>query len=482
MAFTADVAISGGSSSRAMGYEIVSTNHPPEGAHTARRLLRYLVVSAALLGVIGVIGVAAIVGLVEGMDVHRYFQRTSSMRGAVSLVAEPVQKPYRNEPSCADDDSVCICTGSHQVTGKDRFGFNTLVKNLGYTACQQWHFEIGDVLLVEKPAQLHQKYIPAFVQSFVSNSDIVHAAIVTKVPNKGVKQTSENVIVTEALKGSWKQVVQNTIRTLVERYPFGGVSIRRVDVSRFPGFETNKAAISAWADARLGEPFDKNMLIPFKRRFTTGDRYISKSGFCWDRKRALKMYESEQKGPGKWICSQFVAWALAYPGGLNMNYGDVGPGCTAPQWTIKNLQPLPGDLMSQEFYAAGKWKVPCDASGCYIGVPAIPDWAGGTTSTTSTTTTSTTTTSTSTSATSTTSTSTTSSSTSSNHGTTTAMTASKDKSSKRDKSKHAIAGGIKGKHENTDQDDERSEESAGESKRQRDKTHAANRHNAAISA
>jgi hypothetical protein len=315
-------------------------------------------------------------------------------------------RPYRQDSSCKQDGSICICSGGYAINGVDKNGYNMFQATPKSTACQQWRFKVGDVILVEKPAEMKQAYVPAYVVAAVSNSPVVHVAIVTKVPPLGVNQTADNVIVTEALKGAWKRVLQNSFREIVERFPFGGISIRRIDEKRFPRFFSpeRQAAITQWGDARVGDGFDQDMLIPLKRRFAAGKRYVSINPDCKERKRALKMYKTG--GPGKWICSEFVGWTLAFAGGINSDYGLLSSGCDVPTWTIKNIQPLPGELTDMSFFDPKMpWHMPCEAVGCFVGVPAVPEWNGGTTTTTTLTTTITsTTTSTSSSTTSTTTT------------------------------------------------------------------------------
>merc|ERR1712124_169040 len=138
------------------------------------------------------------------------------------------------------------------------------------------------------------------------------------------------------------------------------------------------------------------MLKPFLRRWQTKGRYIPKNPWCKDMHKALDMFH--QGGPGIWICSQFVAWTLAFPGGLNMNPANIAEGCDLPKFEVVDLQPFPGDLLYQDYWSkeSSAWTMKCDVAGCWVGVPMAPEWAGGTTSTTSTTTTPTTTTSTTT--------------------------------------------------------------------------------------
>jgi len=345
-------------------------------------------------------------GLVSGLDTHRSFQKTSSaMRGTLKLMEAPTMRPYTVESSCVPDGRICICSQGFILSGSDVHNDNIFTKMPGATgACNQWHFQVGDVILVEKPSAVKKEYIPAMVVAAATNSPVVHTAIVTKVPPPGVNQTAENVIITEALKGAWKQVLQNSLREIVERFPFGGISIRRVDAKKYPRFvlPDRLNRISEWADKRVGDGFDNHMLIPVKRRFTTGNRYIPINPSCADRKKAIALYKAG--GPGKWICSELVAWTLAFAGGINTDYGAISEDCEEPSWKIKNVQPFPGELSDAEFFdPAIRWRMPCGETGCFVAVPEMPQWAGGTTGTTTiTTTTSTSTTSTTTTVTTTT--------------------------------------------------------------------------------
>lgn len=359
-------------------YEIIP-NSPLVRVASTRRILRYGAITGALCLCAGLIGDRVIDRLLEGTDVHPAMQQ-ASMRGVLNMAEVPRQiNPYRLEYTCPDDGSVCLCTQNFVVAGQDAFGYNMYSPSPGSSACQPWKFQIGDIIFVEKPAGDQPQYREAEVVAKFTGTPVVHNAIVTQVPPPGVDQTGENVIVTEALKGYWKKVVQNTFRTLVERYPFGGVSIRRVDPNRFPNFFTkqSQAAMTEWANRITGEPFDQKMVNPVKRFWFTRGRYIPKNPSCADRQRANRMYNSG--GPRQWICTQLVAWTIAFPGGLNVNPNNTSPDCSVPDYIVKNLQPNPGDMLSAPFVQQGGWRAPCDTAGCYIGVPNVPRWAGGTT-------------------------------------------------------------------------------------------------------
>lgn len=373
-------------SSREIDYNPIDTDgqriRPPKGNR-----LRSVVLITFGAAVICIGGAELIErSLVSGLDVHRSFQKTSSaMRGTMKLMEVPVMRPYRVEPSCLPDGRICICSGGYMVSGSDVYNDNLLRPQHGATACKLWHFQVGDVILVDKPSAVKPEFFPAMVVATATNSPVVHAAIVTKVPPPGVNQTAENIIITEALKGAWKRVLQNTLREIVERFPFGAISVRRVDEKRYPRFFSPERlnAMSEWADKRVGDGFDNKMLIPIKRRFTTGDRYIPIDPSCEDRKRAIAKYR--EGGPKMWICSEFVAWTLAFAGGINQDYGAISDDCELPSWNIKNVQPFPGELSDTEFFDERiQWRMPCEDAGCFIAVPATSQWAGGTTGTTTT--------------------------------------------------------------------------------------------------
>lgn len=213
-----------------------------------------------------------------------------------------------------------------------------------------------------------------------SRTTVVHNAIVTFVPPPGTMQTAENVIVTEALKGQWKKVVQNRFRMLVERYPFGGVAIARVDEKKYPEFFSNETALKmqSFCKSVVGQPFDSQMVNPAKKRFFTGGRFIDPTFGppCKERERAWKMYQAG--GPHQWICTQLLAWVIAFPGGLNELPQNHDPQCLQPNWLIKDLQPNPGALLKlTDVMQPGSWKALCGPKGCFIGVPNVPEWANG---------------------------------------------------------------------------------------------------------
>jgi hypothetical protein len=265
--------------------------------------------------------------------------------------------------------------------GTDAFGYNELKPGPeDAVACQAWEFKVGDLIFVDKPNSKQGKYRQAAIVAAFSRTTVVHNAIVTGVPPPGVMQTAENVIVTEALKGQWKRVVQNRFRMLVERYPFGGVAIARVDEKKYPEFFSNETVLKmqAFANSVVGQPFDSQMVNPAKKRFFSGGRFIDPSFGppCKERERAWKMYQAG--GPHKWICTQLLAWMIAFPGGLDELPENHDYTCAQPKWLIKDLQPGPGAMLKlTNVMQPGTWKALCGPKGCFIGVPNVPEWNNG---------------------------------------------------------------------------------------------------------
>jgi hypothetical protein len=278
---------------------------------------------------------------------------------------------FRSEPTCPNDGSVCICSGGYHVTGQNEYGYNEVAKDPGSTACQTWKFKIGDIILVEKPSGTQKQYWQANMVARWTGSSIVHNAIVASVPPLGVTQNGKNIILIEAMKGDIKKVVQNTLQELVERYPFGAVHIRRVDPAKYPNFYTpqTQAAVKQWLSDRINESFDLAMVNPLKRAVLARARYVPIDPWCADKTWAIKMYQDG--GPHMWICSELVAWTLAFPGGLNMNPANKDPWCKYPKWVIKNLQPNPGDFLTAKWVEQIPWKMPCEELGCFMAVPPV---------------------------------------------------------------------------------------------------------------
>merc|ERR1719265_128224 len=266
---------------------------------------------------------------------------------------------------------------------KDADGNPKTKKAIGQTACSSIRFQLGDMLYVEVPKGDDPKYADARKVASFTGSPVVHNAMITEVPPEGTPQTGDNVFLVEAMKGNIRQVVKTPFHQLMERYPFGGVSVRRVNMARYPTF--NKQAEAKWAESLVGQPFDTAMVNPLTGNVLgTHGRAIPKNPWCGDMTRAVKMYQSQDHGPGQWICSQLLAWGAAFAGGLNMGPG--GPsGCAgAPhKFVVTDLNPYPGNLLDVPWVDPDfKFRADCDASGC---------WIGASTATTTTTTTITTT-------------------------------------------------------------------------------------------
>lgn len=352
--------------------------HVPR-SHLSSKLLRYGLIPFCVVAAAVLVVDHATTSLIEGLGAP------IANDGLVSLVASAPGTPYKQDSSCPDTGGVCFCSNGYIVIGKDSFGVKQMSKGEEkYTACQEWKFRVGDVIFVAKPAGNQAKYREASIVSFFTQSPYVHTAIVTKIPAEGTPQTAETVVVTEALKGVWKKVVQNNVRTLVERYPFGGISMRRVDMARFPNFFTSATAqaITAWGDKVLNQPFDNRMVNPIYKRFGTQGRFIPFNPSCSNRVKADTMYTNG--GPGQWICAQLVAWTLAFPGGLNVDKTrPIVDGCSVSGWVVKDVQPNPGSLLKEGedkqtgFFELTSWHMPCEAKGCWVGVPTTSRWTGG---------------------------------------------------------------------------------------------------------
>jgi len=201
-------------------------------------------------------------------------------------------------------------------------------------------------------------------------------------------QTGDNVFVMEALKGSFKIVRNNTIRNAIQRWPFGGYKIMRVNSTKYPWYYSPATAqtILNWGNNQIDKPFDEEMLKPVKRRFSTGKRFVKLDPDCKERRRVLDYYYNG--GPSKWICAQLVAWTLAFAGGIDKDYGIPTDDCDVSEWLITNLEPNPGQLMRFPIWDESNFfSVRCPPDKCWVAAPDTPRWAGGTTAMTSTSTT-----------------------------------------------------------------------------------------------
>jgi len=330
--------------------------------HGGIKFLRYFLITAVVVAFSAVALDAAVVHVITGSQAD-----ARALEDIVGLME------VQSDAGCPPDGSVCICTNDFMVQGKDLSGLNIIVPAMGRIACQPFKYKVGDMLFVEKPAGNDPKYRQANIVAKFTGSPVVHNAIVMEVPPEGVAQTADNVFVVEALKGMWKRVMRNKLSTLVTRYPFGAVSVRRVDAAKYPAFflPETQAKITQFAQAVIGEAFDVNMVNPAKKAlsmFTQG-RYFSNNPMCGEKKRAHAMYMAG--GPHQWICSQLLAWIIAFPGGLDLGPATPGMfGCSEGDWAIGNLEPNPGDFLDAAWTdPAIKFRAPCNPAGCFIGQP-----------------------------------------------------------------------------------------------------------------
>lgn len=124
-------------------------------ASCGARLLRYGAIAGVALVFMTLAADRVIDRLLEGTDAH---QDQASTPAVVDLFKQnSSEKPYPNEDSCPAGGGVCMCTRNFAVAGKDKFGYNIIKKNASESACQAWHFEIGDIIFMEKPAGHQEK-------------------------------------------------------------------------------------------------------------------------------------------------------------------------------------------------------------------------------------------------------------------------------------------------------------------------------------
>lgn len=240
-------------------------------------------------------------------------------------------------PGCSTQGAVCICDG-YGVQKK----------------CREWVFKVGDVMIFGRGPATTPMLAAINMAMEATGPGAVHAAIITEV--RGPNMT--DIIVTECLKEPHLKILQSNMEEVLQYRQYHDVWIRRVDATRFPKFASRASAITQWANQRIGDPFDKQMLYPGIR--ITEPSFFPKDAGCDQRERALEMYR--RGGPGKWICSQFAAWTLAFAGGLNTDY--PGPGastCAAPSWdgVVDFLEPSPNDLINQKYWDNSNYHVVC---------------------------------------------------------------------------------------------------------------------------
>jgi hypothetical protein len=331
--------------------------HVEEGATRAgcRKHNRTLPIGAGLLVFVGFLAVAVIRKLdamhEEYSDTYAGFAHASLGKGeAVSLAALPAA-----HAPCVNNGGTCFCS---------RTG-----------GCKQWTFQVGDVLIFSYGPNSNAELtmINNVMRLFYQGA--VHSAIVTEVNGAALS----SIIVTEVIKGMKNRVIRSTMEEVLNYRQYHGVWIRRVDAARFPKFARKGAALASWGNARLGEPFDKGLMLKkvvlFPWRWFD-DNWIAPNPDCGQRHKAMDLYH--RGGPGKWFCSQFVAWTLAFPGGLNTDYGagqglgaSSSAGCSLPSWDgkVDYLQPAPGDLIQQSFYDQSNFYMDCP-KGCDNGLLA----------------------------------------------------------------------------------------------------------------
>lgn len=273
------------------------------------------------------------------------YTKSARVKDVISLVRLP---PDAGSNGCVPG-TVCVCDQA------------------GKRSCVSWTFEVGDVLIFQfmPSTTIPMGVANLFMQALWKGA--VHAAIVTEV--RGPALT--DIVVTEAMKAPHNKVFSSTMDHLLGRSLYHGLWIRRVDRARFPNFVNHFNDIATWAHAHVGEPFDMALMIekavPFPWRWTD-PHWIEALPGCEGRAKALNLYH--RGGPGKWFCSEFVAWTLAFPGGLNTDYGDKGA-CATPPWDahVEYLEVAPGDLVDQPFYDTSGVFVSCsDSYPCAFGI------------------------------------------------------------------------------------------------------------------
>merc|ERR1719401_943195 len=144
--------------------------------------------------------------------------------------------PYRQVHACPDNSEVCICTDDYH-----KFPDQHINSRPGSVACATFRFKVGDAIFFEKPKGEGPAFFDANLVSKYTNSPVIHAGIVSYVPPEQVVgfQNPDDIIVTEALKGNYKRVTQQTLRHVIQRWAFGGFAIRRVD-SKYVDFPNHR--------------------------------------------------------------------------------------------------------------------------------------------------------------------------------------------------------------------------------------------------
>lgn len=293
--------------------------------------------------------------------------RSRVRKGHIGLWEEYDGPPPTDLACAVQRNAACICaappgTMDEKTAGQQAAGTPAVLH--GWT-CKQWTFQVGDIVFVDAPTNINLEHMADYLVSMFEGSFKIHVGVIIATPPEGVAQNPDNVIVGEAMGDD---VSNSTLGYLVARYPWGAVHVRRVDEARFPLFKSRAPNMTAWASARMGERFNR-LLILFGHMDHTVE-FPSDPG-CQERRRALDMYRNG--GPKAWFCSMYVAWVLGMAGGLNTDLppgASADPACELPPWVVKNLQPTPGDLARLNIWSTtAQFDMPCSWRGCFTALP-----------------------------------------------------------------------------------------------------------------
>lgn len=59
----------------------------------------------------------------------------------------------------------------------------------------------------------------------------------------------------------------------------------------------------------------------------------------------------EDGGPTCWTCNALIAWALAFPGAMNLDFDRADPQCPeVPRWHLANVQPHAKQLLDLDVW------------------------------------------------------------------------------------------------------------------------------------
>jgi len=330
-----------------------------EGQMLARHLPKWTVVRLALLalGVFLALTCVALVGL-DGISMRLQAQ---FLGGEVQQKYPDVVVPGEDEAvlTCPRDGSVCIC------------GLDPIYSWTMKAVCRGWRFQVGDTLFFARPACTPPMTMPWLIDMYTW-SKYIHTAIVVKVPPAGEAQTRDNVMLSAAVHAEpavHTHAIGEIFRKYPNAFPWGGVKILRVDPARFPQVQLRQAEIWQWVQDREGENYDPSLFLPGRRNLPP---YFQTKPDCDERKRALRMFEAG--GPHVWACSQYVAWTLAFPAGLNTG-SDPSGNCPIAPWVFDNLQPFPDEVIDEPIWEHGtEFNLRCSVHGCFMpgDVPALP--------------------------------------------------------------------------------------------------------------